>query len=93
MVEKKEEIKEIQISTIKTPKGEVPTLEGLETVVNELATKLKPEKGDNEKIIMLLSTLVKSFGELSLQIKEIGVSLTEITKYVRNLECASGRND
>jgi hypothetical protein len=82
------EPREIEIETLETPKGNVPTVKGLETSINTVYR----EMASFDKLFSQMNdTLVKINSQLSDQIQKIGVigeSLVNITVVLGKLESA-----
>ncbi|NHJ02792.1 MAG: hypothetical protein EAX86_11700 [Candidatus Heimdallarchaeota archaeon] len=80
------ESREVEIETLKTPKGEVPTIKGLETAIN----LVKPDSTDfekdfsriNEQIVELHKIINKQSDILS----SIGNSIANLVNYMAKKE-------
>ncbi len=80
------ESREVEIETLKTPKGEVPTIKGLETAIN----LVKPDSTDfekdfsriNEQIVELHKIINKQNDILS----SIGNSIANLVNYMAKKE-------
>lgn len=70
--------REIEIETLKTPKGDVPTVKGLETTINAVYTEMA-------SLDKHLSQINESQNQISQALNQINTQLTEYNKKIMGL--------
>lgn len=65
-----EEPRKIKIETLKTPKGNVPTVKGLETAINSVYSEIASLNSHLSQINQFYNQITQSLGQLSSQLDE-----------------------
>jgi uncharacterized coiled-coil DUF342 family protein len=78
--------REVGIETLTTPKGDVPTIKGLEKVINSIISE-HSKLGENiNDLSQKLVEVSASINQQSSMIKELSSNLTELIVYLGKLE-------
>ena len=88
----KEAPRELGIETLTTPKGDVPTIKGLEKVINSVFSENMALSQNIEKLTEMVSALTESLTHQSSMIKELGSNLADLIVYLGKLENKISQN-
>jgi hypothetical protein len=88
----KEAPRELGIETLTTPKGDVPTIKGLEKVINSVFSENITLGQKIEKLTKMVNTLAESLNHQSSMIKELSSNLTDLIVYLGKLEKSINQN-
>ena len=88
----KEAPRELGIETLTTPKGDVPTIKGLEKVINSVFSENVTLGQNIEKLTEMVITLTEGLNQQSTMIKELGNNLADLIVYLGKLEKKISQN-
>ena len=88
----KEAPRELGIETLTTPKGDVPTIKGLENIINSVFSENVTLRQNIEDLTKMVSTLSESLNHQSSMIKELGSNLADLIVYLGKLENKINQN-
>ena len=88
----KEAPRELGIETLTTPKGDVPTIKGLEKVINSVFSENITQGQNIENLMKMISTFSESLKHQSSLIKELGSSIADLIVYLGKLENKINQN-
>ena len=88
-----DETREIEIETLKTPKGDVPTVKGLETTINTVYTEMASLDSNLSKINnaqtqinQKLTQINSQLEEYNNKIKSLGETFTDLIVHLAKIE-------
>lgn len=88
----KETPRELSIETLTTPKGDVPTIKGLEKVINSIFSENANLNQNIDELSQNLVEVSNSLNHQSSMIKELSSNLTDLIVYLGKLESKIGQN-
>ncbi|MHA1214939.1 MAG: hypothetical protein ACTSPG_06560 [Candidatus Hodarchaeales archaeon] len=84
--------REIEVESIKTPKGNVPTVKGLESGLNAIYDDLKPIASDLSSLDKSLTGIIEKLDHYEEKMNVIAQSLAEIVTYLGKLDSSIKQN-
>ncbi|MHA1973832.1 MAG: hypothetical protein ACTSW1_12620 [Candidatus Hodarchaeales archaeon] len=85
--------REIEVESIKTPKGNVPTVKGLENGLNAIYDDLKPIASNLASLDESLTDIIEKFDHFEEKMNVIAQSLVEIVTYLGKLDSSIKQNN
>jgi DNA repair ATPase RecN len=78
--------RDVEIETVKTPKGDVPTIKGLESAINIVYAEMTSLDKELEEIRNLLSKITIQVSDQNQKISMIGESLAKLIVHLAKTE-------
>ena len=78
--------REIEIESLKTPKGDVPTIKGLETALNATYNDFNSINTSLSQIDKSITNIFEKLEFYNSQMKELSESITKLVVYMAKLE-------
>ncbi|MHA2306775.1 MAG: hypothetical protein ACXACU_15445 [Candidatus Hodarchaeales archaeon] len=82
--------REVEIETLKTPKGDVVTIKGLETAINSVYKEIASLDQHLAQVNTTLNQISSNLSDYSQKIGSIGESLASLLVYIAKLETQQG---